>query len=54
MKKNSAKVITQILIKEAVFAIQKINKNTSLLDKLVLYHAGQSKKVMQLSWQLVS
>lgn len=28
MKKNSAKVITQILIKEALFAIQKKNKNS--------------------------
>jgi len=40
MKKISAKVITQILIKEAVFAIQKVNKNAALLDKLLLYHAG--------------
>ena len=30
MKKNSAKVITQILIKAAVFEIQKENKTTTL------------------------
>lgn len=30
MKKNSAKVITQILIKADVFEIQKENKNTTL------------------------
>lgn len=29
MKKNSAEVITQILIKAAVFEIQKENKNTT-------------------------
>lgn len=44
MKKKSVKVITQILIKAAAFAVQ--NRNTALFDKLLLCHVGQSKKIM--------
>jgi len=43
MKKNSVKVITQILIKSAVFNIQKENKNTTL---------GQVASIMQVNQKM--